>query len=280
MQCEFEEKQYEQILNMELAWKSRVFPSGQILENTLGIDAALMSRNLNFWKIWSEWGHIAPPMGVYLQRELWEDAEKKLNDYNFPRFKYNLFVQHKRPEFISSKLGKEYPYWQKPYFRYYLYEYQLQILLYLEQQVKSNAIVIYACPAFWTNKELFETYFHQIIENSNYVKPHQLQHHSRYTFSASGKQGKAFSDPERIESVELIEEIRKLVSQRRDYQNNSELIYHTSKIMFEILMETQRFTNFIELINRYSEYMHRLAIAVMKTQIFTSITNLCWSIGL
>ena len=40
MRCEFEEKEYEQPLNYELAWKQRVWSPGQLFENKLGFDAA------------------------------------------------------------------------------------------------------------------------------------------------------------------------------------------------------------------------------------------------
>ena len=34
MDCEYEEKQYEQLMNYELAEKGRIYPAGQCLEKT------------------------------------------------------------------------------------------------------------------------------------------------------------------------------------------------------------------------------------------------------
>lgn len=51
MHAEFEKKQYEQHLNLELLKGSNLlFPPGQMLENTVGFDAALFTAHPKFWK--------------------------------------------------------------------------------------------------------------------------------------------------------------------------------------------------------------------------------------
>ncbi len=54
LDCEFEEKSYEEPLNFELMLRgSLLFAPGQVLENKLGIDAALFSKNPVFWKFFN-----------------------------------------------------------------------------------------------------------------------------------------------------------------------------------------------------------------------------------
>jgi len=53
MLAEFEEKQYETQMNIELLCKydtSNLFTPGQYLENSLGFDVALYSCNRRFWR--------------------------------------------------------------------------------------------------------------------------------------------------------------------------------------------------------------------------------------
>jgi hypothetical protein len=139
MKCKFEERQYEQPLNFELAWRGKIFPAGQVLENTIGIDAALFSRDPTFWRLWNTqrwwlsfrrlWKH-----GVRLKSELWEDAKNKLDNVKFPKFKCNVFIQHKRPEYITSPRGREFNFWRQKYFRYDINTDQRDILSKLEQR--------------------------------------------------------------------------------------------------------------------------------------------------
>ena len=162
MRCEFEERQFEQYLNMELVGKRKIlYVPGLLFEKTLGIDAAIFSKNPKFWGLWSPYWKMPPFMrwwkpGVYLDKNLWDLGEEELTNGTFPKFKFNLFIQHKRPVYIKSPLGREYRYWNLPYFRYDLTTHQQIILGKLEQNVTSNAIVVYACPAFWKFQELWK----------------------------------------------------------------------------------------------------------------------------
>ena len=113
MDCEYEEKQYEQLMNYELAEKGRIYPAGQCLEKDIGIDAALFfSKNSKFWRKWNDSRSLNFRPGVNLSRKLWNIAERKLKSAAFPKFKCNLFIQYKRPESIKSPNGKQYPDWR------------------------------------------------------------------------------------------------------------------------------------------------------------------------
>ncbi len=92
------------------------------------------------------------PRGVYLW-EVWEEFERIINDRDFPKFKFNIFIQYKRPEYIQSPRGTEYKDWGEPYFRYNILQHQQDILVQLEKNAGENAIVVYASPAFYRIKE-------------------------------------------------------------------------------------------------------------------------------
>ena len=79
MQCEFEEKEYEQPLNYELAWKRRVYSPGQVFENKIAIDAAVFSRNQKFWNLWSNCEKMTWKSGTKLKREFWDLVEETWN---------------------------------------------------------------------------------------------------------------------------------------------------------------------------------------------------------
>jgi len=188
MKCEFEEKTYEQYHNIELLSESKIFyPPGQVQENILGFDSALFSKNLKFWKLWREiplwrellwqfWPFIPP--GLYLNDLFWDRFEETLDYRTKERFKFNVFIQYKRPEYIKSAKAKEYSYWNKPYFRYNITIHQHRALINIEKLASELAIVTYAAPAFCSNEEL-NNYFSsgKLIENSNYVKPSTLINH-------------------------------------------------------------------------------------------------------
>jgi hypothetical protein len=118
LQCKFEEKQYEQLMNIELAKNGQVYPSGQFLENDIAIDAAAYYGDQAFWQSWPTGRRMIVKPGLYLRKEFWEIAEKRLENNMFPKFKCNLFLQYKRPEFIKSARGLERSLWGESYFRY------------------------------------------------------------------------------------------------------------------------------------------------------------------
>lgn len=139
-------------------------------------------------------------------------------DQHLPPCCFNLFVQHKRPEFIGGGRGKERTYWKKPYFRYDIDSNQQVCLEKLETISGNDALVTYACAAFHTHRELWEHVLGSIlIESSNFVRPVDLKGHHRYSFDAPGSTGLATSEPEKVEN-------QKFPDRFRDYLNASDPI--------------------------------------------------------
>jgi len=288
MECEFEEKQYEELLNCELAFRGRIYPAGQVLENTIGIDAAVFSKDPAFLRLWNStrWWWLFGPIwkhGVSLSRELWDDAEKKLDSVDFPKFLCNVFIQHKRPEYIASRLGKEYSYWKKKYFRYDISVSQRDILIRLEQRISKNSIVVYACPAFSKLEELWN--FNErstLVENSNFVEPHILLNHQRYTFVNGGKEGQAFSKPTHTEGIELLTEINRIRERGLKFKTNAEFIDALAHAIRET-METSEVRikkTYFSIIERIGLTDHLLAKNLTEIFAFVFLTNITWTIGL
>ncbi|MEW6011589.1 MAG: hypothetical protein AB1604_09890 [Euryarchaeota archaeon] len=231
MYAEFEEKTYESLMNAEFNTKHNIFAPGPVFENLLGIDAAFYSHNINFWRLFNK----KIPKGEYIKSELWDITEEKLKSDVFPPFKCNLFVQYKRSEYIKSARGKEFPYWKKPYFRYKINTQQNKTLCKLEQNISSSSIVVYGCSAFYKNMDLWEfSQAKKIIINSNFVKPLQLANHKRYTFTNHGKEGKAFSEPIDIETINIFKEIDKL-TQESSFSDNVDFIYSLNNSIMKVV---------------------------------------------
>ena len=292
MKCEFEEKTYEHYHNIELLGKSNFFfPLGQVQESHFGVDAFLFSKNRNFWKLWRNipwrrrllwpfWPLI--PEGVYLEDIYWEDIKEIIDKELKVKFKFNIFIQYKRPEYLKSNRAKEFIYWKHPYYRYDIEIHQQQILSQIERRVNDQAIVVYAAPAFHTFNELFK-YFGEgrLIENSNYVKPSTLDNHQRWTYVNSGTDGWAFSEPERKESIKLMDYINLVKENTREpvIMRNSEFISKTSSILVESIRSVEYLSKvFDRIIEQISLPEHPLGKNVIMIYICLYITKLRWGI--
>ena len=281
MQCEFEEKQYEQPLNMELTWKRKIYIPGQVFENDIAIDAAIFSKNPKFWKLWEYGTKRKWKSGTRLKPELWDMVEETWKSDMFPKFKFNLFVQYKRPEYIYLPWGKEYDHWKQPYFRYDLTGHQQNTLYKLEQRVASTAIVTYACPSFWKRSDLWRFINGKLIENSNFVRPHRLHGHQRYTFVQGGKNGYAFSEGAKIEGTDILSEIDRMFEKPIDFENNVQFVNILAKEIRRVMEESESRTRWDwSTIERAIEYpRHELGSSVMTILIFNLFTNTLWGIG-
>lgn len=223
MKCEFEEKQYETLMNMSLFTVRNIYVPGQVYEKMVGIDSAGNIDNEYIKCLFGLW-----PVGIEL-------CKLFVKPENLPQFKCNIFLQYKRPEFITTAKGSEYKFWGKPYYRYSLTPHQQITLEDLERRVKKMAIVAYACPTYYTYEALFSSQArNKIIEESNFVSPSLLSGHHVYTFLKSGKKGKAFSEVEEIESIDLYEEIHRLTNESLEFRNNFEFINALYKEIYEL----------------------------------------------
>lgn len=197
--AQFEEKTYEKYFGHELSGRfSNSFSPGQRAEFSMGFDEAF---DLPWWIFFyhfrylmkSPWGALG---GIGLQ-DLDHIAEEVSKD--LPPYRFNFFVQYKRPDYVEGHRGGEWPSWQQPYFRYAITAHQQLALEKLHSASSGRAAVIYASPAFWTSDKLFETAAKkQVIKKSNIAKADALTGHGRYSYVAEGGVGVAHSEPEEI----------------------------------------------------------------------------------
>jgi len=123
MRCQFEEKQFEQHLNNELLQKQELlYVPGQVLEGHLGFDAAIYSTNRGFWRLFHELPYYFyerflyhSRTGITIDPKWWDELDRALP--HFPRFRFNVFIQHKRPEYLTTSKSNEWKDWNSSYFR-------------------------------------------------------------------------------------------------------------------------------------------------------------------
>lgn len=250
MLSEFEEKQYEQHLNIELLQGSNlIFPPGQHLENVLGFDAALFTRNKNFWRHflggypWYRRFFRSYLNGMYFPKDAYELEDAFNND--FPQFKFNAFIQHKRPERMVKDSAAEWDSWNQEYYRYKVLDHQQSTLEILEANVGDQGIVTYASPAFHTKQEFWDVHKSQsFIQNSNFCQPSKLSRHRAYTYISPGTNGIAHSEPEKVESKHLINELDRLSqSETKHDLKNSEFVSNSCELIESALKPQEKYRN-------------------------------------
>lgn len=248
MLSEFEEKQYEQHLNIELLQGSNlIFPPGQHLENVLGFDAALFTRNKNFWRHflggYPRYRRFFRSYlnGMYFPKDAY-DLEDAFNN-DLPQFKFNAFIQHKRPERMVKDTAAEWDSWNQEYYRYKVLDHQQSTLEILETTVGDQGIVTYASPAFHTKQEFWDVHKSQsFIQNSNFCQPSKLIGHRAYTYIAAGTNGIAHSEPEKVESKHLIIELERLSSSETDKEiKNTEFVANSCNLIESALKPQEKY---------------------------------------
>jgi hypothetical protein len=293
VKCQFEEKQYEQHLNNELLHRKQLlYVPGQVLEGRLGFDAALYSRNRAFWRLfdvppffpWFDGLWIASNRpGVQLCREWWSHLDQSLP--YFPRFKFNVFVQHKRPEYLTISSANEWSHWNRPYFRFELTPHQQKALEQLESHAQNRAIVVYGSPAFVELAELWSAINDQkLIERSNFCQPSKLSGHHAYTFADPGRIGKAHSDTEDIESFDFYEQFNVLNAATDKGEDNIEYIIRTGNEVQASIQDcgdlTDAFTTVLNTFNIKEDDKNRLPFALAKISVFNFVAGTTWSIAI
>ncbi|MEH8130340.1 hypothetical protein [Aeromonas veronii] len=262
MLSEFEEKQYEQHLNIELLQGSNlIFPPGQHLENVLGFDAALFTRNKNFWRHFLS-GHpwyrrlFRPYLsGMYFPLDTYELEDAFNND--FPHFKFNVFIQHKRPERMVKDTATEWGSWNQEYYRYKILDHQQATLEILEQSVGNQGVVTYASPAFHTMQEFWSVHKSQsFIQNSNFCQPSKLINHKAYTYISPGTIGIAHSKPESVESKHLLNELERLSkTEINEDLKNTDFVSSSCELIEKSLKPQDKYiTLYNEIVKDLDEY--------------------------
>ena len=198
---QFEEKTFEEYSNVELLiGKSVMFPPGQRAERWFGFDNAFFLPFHPFlepsWKMRSR-------LGRRLGDIIWLKDEFN----SLPPFKFNLFIQYKRPEYVHTELAGEYKYWNRDYYRFALTDHQHRTLRKLSTEVKSDAVVAYCSSVFWKNETLWS--FHEnrsIIANSNFAEVSKIQEdHHIITYTDPGFTCRGHSEVELIQSCDIFE---------------------------------------------------------------------------
>lgn len=246
MQAEFEEKQYEQHLNLELLNGSNLlFPPGQMLENTVGFDAALFTAHPKLWKHfphlykWHHWLLRNAPRGMSLPIELWHEIEHGIE--HFPKFRFNAFIQHKRPEYMKRSDASEWSSWNSSYYRYKLMSHQQDALSRIDGVIGNSGIVVYACPAFYTISELWSAIEkRKVIDSSNFCQVSRLNGHKAYTYQKAGNFGIAHSEPEQIESINFQEHLSRL-SEMQHVESNAQHLLNLSKQIDSVMLEAPEY---------------------------------------
>lgn len=202
--AEFEEKTYEKYFGHELVRGRLIsFSPGQRAENALGFDESFyVPWHIFYWRfrhlMRRPWSRLSG-----IDRDDINKLAKDLSDH-LPGFRFNLFVQFKRPEYISGPRGAERADWQSAYYRYLISTDQQKTLERLHSISAGRAAVVYASPALWKKADLFNAAAKKaVISQSNIVSVDKLAGHGRFTYVAPGGHGKAYSEPVDIESPEI-----------------------------------------------------------------------------
>lgn len=234
--AEFCEREYESNFNRQMPTLHEfIWTPRQPQEHFLGFDAAFLSDTLLIFGLFPELPFL--PTGMQLSPDDWQEYFEIL-DRSFPPCCFNLFVQHKRPAFIGSHLGKERSHWGHPYFRYDIDPNQQACLEKLEAVAGNDALVTYACAAFHTTQELWDhTARTTLIQSSNFVRPSDLAGHDRYSFDLPGSTGLATSEPEIVESQAFTERFRRHLD-ASDLRPLSEILRSTGKIVRNAIDES------------------------------------------
>lgn len=193
---EFEEKEYENPLNVELLFQStfNLWTPGQVFEKDFGIDAALYAANPQFW--W-QLGYKNIPEGIIIDNFQWGHIWRKTGKKRtLPDFSTNLFIQAKRPEYRKgnnpsyTKYGIKGEYWM-----FYITKHQQKALEKIARKINKRALVIYACPVFHTLSDLYKNIRkNALIEQSTFVKAENLKNHTKWVYNEPGTKGIACSE--------------------------------------------------------------------------------------
>ena len=291
MRTKYEEKTYESYFNSELSQKTDIyFPIGQVQEGNFGFDAAYFIRNKRLWKkfgfpfsFWRFWDYpfhgvdfreIADEMEDFLQMEL----------DHLPTMKTNLLFQYKKPEYIYYANGGEWHLWRQPYFRYWIYKEQQDLLIHIHNSFSNQVLVLYAAPAIKTINELVEKYKRkEIIDSSNFTKAVNLNNHSKNTYVEAGNYSIACSEPEKIEKFDLLKQL-KIEKEEKNIRNmrNQEFVIDFKNKITDIISENKIYSKSFEKLNedfqKISEY--KLFHSYLVMQSFKQLTGIQWLISL
>lgn len=204
MDIEFKEKTFEKHFGHELARLTNfTFSPDQCDESLLGFDEAFFMPEEWFFRI-----------GPYVRRRrrsrltgIEIDEFNKLGKEiarHMPDFRLNLFIQFKRPTYLTSRGAKEWSDWRQSYYRYETTPHQQEALERIDAQSYGRAATIYASPAFWQADDLWKhVRSNAVVDHSNMTNVAKLKDHEHYSYIEPGYFGKGHSETVDIESDPL-----------------------------------------------------------------------------
>lgn len=204
MDIEFKEKTFEKYFGHELARLTNItFSPDQCDEALLGFDEAFFLP--------TEWFFRFGPFVRRSRRARLTGVEisefnklGKLIARHMPEFKLNLFVQFKRPQYLTTRGAKEWSDWKQSYYRYETMPHQQEALERIDAQSYGRASTIYASPAFWQADDLWKHVRNNtVVEQSNMASAAKLKDHGHYSYIEPGCIGKGHSETVDIESDPL-----------------------------------------------------------------------------
>lgn len=282
MRIGFEEKTYENYFNAELDRRSRIFfPPGQVQEGLLGFDSSADSRNRFLWRRLGYPFWFFPHFSGIELREIARDLESWLNVVidDIPQIRANLIFQYKKPEFMITANSKEWQYWNEPYYRYNIYQSQQSILNRIDSHFGNQILVIYASPKARNINELVKLKTSRnVINASNFKKASDLNGHHRNTYISSGTFSIACSEPERIDDLDLLQELEIIGNDSKQELPNRQFIINFSNEIKKIISEDKYYGEpFLELLeDSYSFKNYELIEGFKIMNIFKQITGLQW----
>lgn len=222
--AEFEEKQYEIPLVHEIAASSaRVYPVGQVLEELVGYDVALVPGDPRIWELLD----TGMPAGALLTPGLWAPFARVPAAEDLPPRLVSLILQFKRPQYLDHWRAGQYDYWHGGYFRFYLDDDQQSRLQTLEGRVEPNALVRYAAAAFVEYRLLCDyAERRSVSENSTFVAPSQVAGHRLWSYASPGTIG--YANPEGV-ALEC-DTIETLIGRARDQAEPMTLREHVRRL--------------------------------------------------
>ena len=210
--AEFEEKEYEHPLNVELLSDNRnpLWTPGQVFEEHFGIDAALHATHPRFWRLF---GYTHIPHGVILDHFRWGQIWRHTGHRRqLPTFRTNLLLQTKRPHhrIVNNTAyalhGIAGQYWQ-----FEKTEHQQKALEYLHNRLSNRALICYACAAFHSLTDLYSHTTNQsLVDNSTFVQVHRMTNHHKWVYNQAGTVGIGCSEIEKIEDKNFRDQIKSL----------------------------------------------------------------------
>ncbi len=209
----------------------------------------------------------------------WEELDELLP--HFPKFRFNVFVQHKRPEYLTTPSSNEWEDWSCPYYRYELTDHQQIALERLESLVAPQAIVVYASPAFINLNDLWDSIRNgDLVDRSNFCQASKLSGHHIYTYEKAGNIGKGHSDAEDIESYDFLRQISRLNEEIKPTEDNRaflvELGEQAEKALSESEIGRQAFNNILEY---FPQQRNKTGNALLRISAFKFVVGTRWFVS-